>query len=246
MILPTFRESVDEALEVAQRAEALGIDGVFCYDHIWPMGQPARPALAPFPVLGRLATTTTRLHLGPLVARVGLVPDDVLVAELATLDLLAPGRVIAALGVGDRLSAAENLAYGIPYAPATERLRSLRHCAAELRRRGITVWLGGRRNTMAIAADLGVAANLWEAGTDEVAARAAHGEVTWAGTVPPPAQPPNEPPNEPPTEPEPLAEPLRRLLDDLNDAGATWAVFAPPAPLELLARLARITGHRRG
>jgi hypothetical protein len=39
VILPTFRDTPDEALETAARAEALGLDGVFCYDHVWPMGQ---------------------------------------------------------------------------------------------------------------------------------------------------------------------------------------------------------------
>ena len=49
VVLPTFRETPDDALEAARLAFASGVDGVFCYDHIWPMGEPDRPALAPFP-----------------------------------------------------------------------------------------------------------------------------------------------------------------------------------------------------
>ena len=55
------------------------------------------------------------------MARVGLVPNAVLAAQFVALDGLAPGRVIAGLGTGDRLSEEENRAYGIPFAPAAER-----------------------------------------------------------------------------------------------------------------------------
>ena len=56
VVLPTFRDTPDEAFAAATAAVTAGVDGVFCYDHIWPIGQPERPALAPFPVLGALAT----------------------------------------------------------------------------------------------------------------------------------------------------------------------------------------------
>ena len=57
IVLPTFRETPADALEAAHEAFAAGVDGVFCYDHLWPMGQPERPALAPFPVLAALAAS---------------------------------------------------------------------------------------------------------------------------------------------------------------------------------------------
>ena len=117
VVLPTFRESPDDALEAAAQAFAAGVDGVFCYDHIWPMSQPDRPALAPFPVLGALvadvsgpATPGGGPYFGTLVARVGLVPSEVLLAQFTALANLAPGRIVAALGTGDRLSEAENRA----------------------------------------------------------------------------------------------------------------------------------------
>ena len=60
IVLPTFRQTADLALDVAARAEEAGVDGVFCYDHVWPLGQPDRPALAPFPVLGQKHSTVFR------------------------------------------------------------------------------------------------------------------------------------------------------------------------------------------
>ncbi len=132
VVLPSFRPTADDALDVARQADDAGIDGVFCYDHLWPMGRPDRPALAPFPLLAAVASRTTRLAVGPLVARVGIVPERVLVAELAALAALAPGRVVAALGTGDRLSAAENEAYGLPFPPAADRREELRRCVRAL------------------------------------------------------------------------------------------------------------------
>ncbi|HZU80078.1 MAG TPA: hypothetical protein VE991_09205, partial [Acidimicrobiales bacterium] len=163
----------------------------------------------------------TRIALGPLVARVGLVPDDQLLAQLLSLERLAPGRVIAGLGTGDRKSAPENAAYGIPYEPADERRLRLRSIAARLKEAGIPVWVGGGATaTTELAAELGVAVNLWEAEPAALAGLAAHMEVTWAGPVP--------------------AEPAQaaRWLAEVRDAGATWAVCAWPASLETLAEAA--------
>jgi alkanesulfonate monooxygenase SsuD/methylene tetrahydromethanopterin reductase-like flavin-dependent oxidoreductase (luciferase family) len=104
LVLPTFGESPDDALAVAQEAWLAGVDGFFCYDHLWPMGQPERPALAPFPILAALADLLEPRDgedgpfLGTLVARVGLAPNDVLARQFVALANLAPGRVIAGLG----------------------------------------------------------------------------------------------------------------------------------------------------
>src|SRR5204862_6311366 len=101
--LPQFREEAGPALEVARSAEAAGLDGVFVFDHLWPLGRPDRPALHSTTLLGALAAETSRVTLGTLVARVGLVPNAVLVHALVTLHRIAgDGRFIAGLGTGDR------------------------------------------------------------------------------------------------------------------------------------------------
>ena len=86
--LPQFRDEADSALDAARRAEALGIDGVFCFDHLWPMGQPDRPVLSSTPLLGALVGSTSTIAVGTLVARVGLLPDEMLVAVLSSLSAL--------------------------------------------------------------------------------------------------------------------------------------------------------------
>lgn len=223
--LPTFRDD-ELALEVAGTAEQIGLDGVFVYDHLWPMGQPERPALAAFPVLGALAASTTRLALGTLVARVGLVPSAVLDGRFATLASLAPGRVIAGLGTGDRKSAAEHLAYGAPLWPPGVRRRALEALARRLADQGLSVWIGaGAPATQEIARRLGVPLNLWGAEPGEVARAASWSEVTWGGTLP---RSPRS---------------RRRQLAALQAAGASWVVASWPVDLEQLVQDVRRLGR---
>lgn len=215
VILPIFQEDAGPALARAAEAERAGVDGVFCYDHLWPINQPERPALAPFPVLAAVAAATSTVAVGTLVARVGLVPEHVLLAELDALAALAPGRVIAGLGTGDRLSAGENEAYGLPFAPAADRRSLLRSCAAAAARRGLAVWIGdGSAATRRIAALEGVALNLWAAAPGTVAVEACRAEVTWAGPAP---------------------SDVHHTVVRLAEAGATWAVFAGSVDLRALA-----------
>ena len=232
VVLPTFRERPDDAFEAAAQAFAAGVDGVFCYDHIWPMGQPERPALAPFPILGALAADRSTPatpgggpFYGTLVARVGLVPGEVLLGQFTALENLAPGRIIAALGTGDRLSEAENRAYGIPFPSAAERREDMVELARALRASGLTTWIAGGPAARTIEARAaGAALNVWDTDPALVAARA-HGpdavEVTWAG--PPPGS----------------DDELAARVAAVAGAGATWAVFGWPVNLDVLAAAAR-------
>jgi alkanesulfonate monooxygenase SsuD/methylene tetrahydromethanopterin reductase-like flavin-dependent oxidoreductase (luciferase family) len=222
--LPQFRDEAGSAIEAARQAEDLGLDGVFCFDHLWPMGQPDRPALSMAPLLGALAASTSTISVGALVARVGLVPDGVLVAAMSSLATISGGRMIAGIGTGDRLSRQENEAYGIPFEPGDERRAQLASTVSALRNLGLPVWIGGGRpKTVAVARDLGVAVNLWDGEPFRVAELTAEGmEVTWAGPVGS-----NE-------------SAAAARLRDVAAAGATWAVCAWPESLETLARAAEM------
>jgi alkanesulfonate monooxygenase SsuD/methylene tetrahydromethanopterin reductase-like flavin-dependent oxidoreductase (luciferase family) len=219
VLLPIFQEDGGRALDAARRAEDAGVDGVFCYDHIWPMGQPTRPALAPFPVLAQVASRTGRVSVGTLVARVGLVPDTVLLGQFAALEAIAPGRVIAGMGTGDHLSAGENEAYGIRFELAAERRSRLRNCVRAALGLGLTVWVGdGASSTRRIAAEEGAVLNLWDASPEVVRQEGARAEVTWGG---------------------PVSGELAPAVARLAGAGATWAVFAWPVDVEELAAAGR-------
>ncbi|MGB8178824.1 MAG: LLM class flavin-dependent oxidoreductase, partial [Acidimicrobiales bacterium] len=123
VLLPTFQDNADLALAFAERAQRAGVDGVFAYDHMFPIGSPERPTLAPMPVLAAVASRLP-LTVGTLIARVTLVSTAQLVEQFTTLQAVAPGRVIAALGTGDKLSKPEHDAYGLPY-PSPDARRAL-------------------------------------------------------------------------------------------------------------------------
>jgi len=225
--LPQFRDEADSALEAARRAEGLGFDGVFCFDHLWPIGRPDRPALSSAPLLGALAAATTSISVGTLVARVGLVPDPVLVAVVSSLSVISKGRMIAGLGTGDHLSRPENEAFGVPYESAAVRRSRVVSVGSAVRDLGIPVWVGGGLpKTIELAQELGVAVNLWDADPLRLAELTSAGtEVTWGGPVSP-------------SVPEAAAR-----LGELEAAGATWAVCAWPDSLEHLARAVELARH---
>ncbi len=238
VVLPTFRDTPDAAFAAAGEAVGAGVDGLFCYDHIWPIGQPERPALAPFPILGALAArflpdaVSGGPFFGTLVARVGLVPDAVLAAQFTALARLAPGRVIAGLGTGDRLSEEENRAYGIPFESAAERRTELVTLGRALVEQGLTVWVaGGSAGRTEEARAAGAALTVWDANPDVVAERVGGPdgmEVTWAGP-PPPATPP-----------------LAARVAALEAAGASWVVFGWPVDVGELVAAAAPLGHLPG
>lgn len=221
--LPQFRHQAGPALDTARRAEAAGLDGVFVFDHLWPLGRPDRPALHCFTLVAALIAETERLSVGTLVARVGVLPDAVLAHTFATLHRMAGDRLVAGLGVGDAMSRAENLAVGVPFRPRTERLASLVEVCRRLRARGVTTWVGGTsRSTRAIARSEADGVNVWGVSPEVLAEMAAEdaagpghgrlGALTWAGQV----------------DLGPLASgDVAGLLQEVAAVGATWAVVAP-------------------
>jgi len=222
-VVPSFRHDADTALQAAVAAEKAGIDGVFVYDHLFPMGQPERPAISCFPLLGAAAATTERIAIGSLVARVALVPDAVLVNQFKTLARIAPGRVIAGLGTGAGKSRPEHEAYGLSFPPVGPRLESMRRVASALLDFGIEVWTSGNSPAaQTVAADLGTPHNFWAVSPEAVSTSAL--TVTWAG--PPPAAP----------------DDLAGHLAALREAGATWAVFAPPPSTDWPKMVGKLAG----
>ena len=226
--LPQFRPTADDALAAVDAAERddSGIDGVFLFDHLWAIERRGEPAVSCWPFAGAVAQRTSRLTIGTLVARVGLVPNAVLVNSFRTLVAIAGARVIAGLGSGDRLSRPENEDFDIPFLPLDERL-DLLAAAAEATHDdlGLETWIGGRIEPVReLARRVADALNLWGGPPAEVAESVRHGQpTTWGGVVP-----------------SDVGD-IRAHLDDLRQAGATWAVCAPPykqgEPPELAIRL---------
>jgi len=248
--LPQFRQDAEAAVAVARQAEAMELDGIFVFDHLWPLGQPTRPALHSLTLLGALAAETDSVAMGPLVARVGLVPDAVLVHTLVSLHRMLGDRLIAALGTGDSMNRDENEAYGVAFRPAAERLASLQACCRQLRAAGVSTWVGGRSPRLREAAAQADGWNSWGSDlatfTAEAATVAPGTALTWAGQVligrtRAEADAKLRAHGQRPGLVSGTVDDLVRHLDGLAAAGASWAVCAPldvgtdPAVVEMLS-----------
>lgn len=124
--LPQFTAERDRFLDGARRAEQLGYDSVWVFDHLWPLtGGRERPVLESWTSLAYLAAATERVSIGSLVTRSSLRHPVVLAKMLATVGEVAPGRVVCGLGSGDELSHAENSAFGIAFFGGDDRVNQL-------------------------------------------------------------------------------------------------------------------------
>jgi probable F420-dependent oxidoreductase len=80
-------------LTLARRLESAGFRGLVMGDH------PGSGA-SPWPALGCAAGVTESLRLGTYVAQAGVREPMHVAADAATLDILAPGRVLLGIGAG--------------------------------------------------------------------------------------------------------------------------------------------------
>jgi alkanesulfonate monooxygenase SsuD/methylene tetrahydromethanopterin reductase-like flavin-dependent oxidoreductase (luciferase family) len=223
--LPVFRHDAETALDTARRAEEAGLDGVFCFDHLFPMGQPERPALSAHPLAAAVGAETSRIAVATFVSRIGVLPDAVLVHSFQTLHRMLGDRLIAGLGVGDRASLPEHEVFGIPMRPVEERLQSLASVCDQLVADGVQVWVGGTAPAIhRLAVEKSVVHNVWDLDPDAFPAGA---ELTWGG-------------------PPPKSGDLAGRLKGVAAGGATWAVVAPPPSADWPAVVEELRHLREG
>lgn len=176
LTLPSFVRDPDEVFAVVRAADAAGIDGVFVYDHIFRVAADGghRPALEMTALLGAVAAESTSLHVGVLVTRASLRPAAVTALTLGTVHRVAPGRVIAGIGAGDRESERENEQFGLAFGTMEDRLADLRAAVRAARDQGYPVWVGGlHRDVRALAAAEADGWNRWGGPVEDFAEQAA-------------------------------------------------------------------------
>ena len=84
--LPQFTAEPAQVVDAALRAESLGLDSSWVFDHLWPLsGGKERPALEAWTTLAYLAAATSRIDLGTLVTRSTLRQPAVLAKMAATV-----------------------------------------------------------------------------------------------------------------------------------------------------------------
>ncbi|HSL34567.1 MAG TPA: LLM class flavin-dependent oxidoreductase [Candidatus Limnocylindrales bacterium] len=104
---PTF-------LEAARRAETLGYDHLWTWDHVYAIfGDPYQPVFEGYTALAALAQATHRIRLGLFVAANTFRNPGVAVKALTTIDHVSGGRAI--MGMGGAWFEKEHSAFGIDF-----------------------------------------------------------------------------------------------------------------------------------
>lgn len=114
LFLPIFDELADPRLlaDLAAEAEAAGWDGVFVWDHV-VYRAPVRAATDPWIALAAMATSTSRLVLGPMVTPLARRRPQVVARQLVALDHLSGGgRLVFGVGLGLDASGGELSRFG--------------------------------------------------------------------------------------------------------------------------------------
>jgi probable F420-dependent oxidoreductase len=107
-----------EVADMARAAEDGGFDSVWVGDHLL-YRDPVRGPWEAWSLLAALATMTSRVELGPLVACLGFHHPAVLAKQAATVQEISGGRLI--FGVGAGWNADEFAAFGLPFDHRVER-----------------------------------------------------------------------------------------------------------------------------
>ena len=97
-ILPELRWP--QALERWQQAERIGFHAAYTYDHLSWRSLRDEPWLGAVPLLSAVATSTSRLRLGTLVATPNFRHPALLAKDVMTLDEVSGGRFELGLGAG--------------------------------------------------------------------------------------------------------------------------------------------------
>lgn len=133
--LPQFTDDPQRLLEGARRAEELGFDSIWLFDHLWPLsGGKERPIFECWTTLAFLAAETETIGLGTLVTRSSLRHPALLAKMAATVAAIAPGRLTVGIGSGDHLSKEENESFGIRYLAGDERVDQFDETVTVLKR----------------------------------------------------------------------------------------------------------------
>lgn len=104
-----------EYVEIAQAAEAGGLDSIWAGDHLLydlPDGTVRGPWEC-WTLLAGLAAVTSRVSLGPLVAATSFHAPPMLAKQASTVDEISGGRLILGLGAG--WNEREYRAFGFPF-----------------------------------------------------------------------------------------------------------------------------------
>jgi F420-dependent oxidoreductase-like protein len=116
--------SWDEIVRIWQRAEVLGYDTAWTYDHfVAVMMDPFDPCLEAWSCLAALAVQTARIRIGALVTGNTYRHPAVLAKIATTVDVISKGRL--EFGIGAGWYEPEHVMFGLPFGSARLRCERL-------------------------------------------------------------------------------------------------------------------------
>jgi F420-dependent oxidoreductase-like protein len=113
------------AIDIAVRAEELGYDSVWVYDHFHNVPRPAHEAVfEAWTVMAAVSQRTSRVRLGQMVGCNSYRQPSVLAKITSTIDVISGGRLDWGIGAGWYEN--EYKGYGFEFPPPRERIGMLR------------------------------------------------------------------------------------------------------------------------
>jgi alkanesulfonate monooxygenase len=97
---PGETPDVDEILHYAERAETLGFESLWAWDHVLLGVKPAFPILESLSILTAIAARTSRIRVGTSVLVLPLRNPVVVAKTLASLDRISKGRFLLGIAAG--------------------------------------------------------------------------------------------------------------------------------------------------
>lgn len=121
--LPQLGFTYAQLLDRTRRCEALGIDSLWLYDHLYGPGAPGHPSLEAWTLATALLSNTERIPIGHMVLCNQFRHPALLAKMATTLDQISAGRLQLGLGSGSIQD--EHVRAGLPWGSFRERSERL-------------------------------------------------------------------------------------------------------------------------